>query len=137
MPRAVSSSAGPTPERRKKAGVPAVPAGERAPLGGGRSVEQHAVDGDVTADCQVGPTADLGGQEHYRRVLPDAVDHVDRVSAYAVLIGAIEVAHPLETVRDGRADEPRLRWRQFLVGELADRERPGPAVVGVLPARVI
>src|SRR4029077_7986663 len=62
---------------------------------------------------------------------------VDRVAAYAVLVGAVEVAHPLEPVRDGRADEPRLRGRQFLVGELPDRERPGPAVVGVLPAWVV
>src|ERR1700746_1091793 len=39
--------------------------------------------------------------------------------------------------RDRRAGGPRLRGRQLLAGELPDRQRPGPAVVGVLPGGVV
>ncbi len=90
------------------------------------------VDVDVAADGEVGPPAHLRGQVDQRRVLPDSVHHVDRVAIGAVLLGTVEVVHPLEPVRDRRLDESPQRRRQLVVGPLPYRQRTRPPVVGVV-----
>jgi hypothetical protein len=103
--------------------------------GGGRAVEQHPVDVDVAADGQVGPTSDLLSEVDQADVLPDAVDHVDRVPVGAVLVRPVEVVHPLEALRDRRLHEPEQGGRQLVVGPLPDRLRAGPPVKGVVATR--
>jgi len=94
---------------------------------GRRAGEEHAVDGDAAMDGEVRPGPDLGRQVGHGRALPDAVHDGDGMP-----VGAVEVVHPPESVRDGRVDEAEQRGGQLGVGALPYGERAGPAVVGAV-----
>lgn len=141
------SAAGPTPERKRIAGVPYEPPGEdhlarrdfTAACGDhaycSTLIEEDAIDEHIPRDLQIGPVADLFGEIDEAGVLTHAFDHVDRVAAHAARIRTVEVGAMPEPLGHAGVDEPAQRGGQIVVLQLTDRKRSRAPVVGVAPVR--
>jgi hypothetical protein len=101
---------------------------------GGPAGEQDPDDLGPVADGQVGATAHVVGQVSDPRVLPDAVEHVDRNGRHPDALVRVRVVDVGVALLLGGIDERPDRRGELVVGPLVNRERPGPAVKPVVAA---
>src|ERR1700686_3503429 len=89
----------------------------------------------VTADCEVGASADRGGQISDPRIDPHTIDDVERIRANTVLSSTVEIRNMRQPDSFCGFDECTHRRRVLLRRVLADRKRAAAAVPSIIARR--
>jgi hypothetical protein len=102
---------------------------------GALAFDNDAVHFSVTADREIGASADPSREIRHPRVDAHTIDDVERIGADAMLGRPVEIRYIRQPDGFRGFDEGTHRRGVFLRRPLADRERAGAAVPGVIAGR--